>query len=94
MAPELLLSSKDATPAADVYAIGACLLSMLTARPPFFAKSEVELVLMAAHDPPPRVRAVRPDVPQALDGVLQTALAKRPGDRHPSAHALADALDF
>ena len=55
--------------------------------------------MMLAHlsEAPPSVRAVRPELPAALDAVLQRCLAKRPSERYESArvfeHALAHALE-
>jgi YVTN family beta-propeller protein len=40
------------------------------------------------HDPPPRVKEYRPDLPATLDDAIGRALAKAPGDRYPSCAAL------
>jgi hypothetical protein len=66
---------------ADVYSIGAVLHHMLTGVAP--KQDEV----------PSPVRALRPEVPAAVEAVVGQALATRPADRFPSAGALADALD-
>jgi hypothetical protein len=66
---------------ADVYSIGAVLHHMLTGVAP--KQDEV----------PSPVRALRADVPAAVEAVVTQALATRPADRFPSAGALADALD-
>lgn len=66
---------------ADVYSIGAVLHHMLTGVAP--KQDEV----------PAPVRSLRPEVPVAVDRVVRQALAPLPGDRYPSAGALADALD-
>jgi hypothetical protein len=42
--------------------------------------------------PPPSVRTVLPDAPDALDAAIQRATAKQPGDRFDSAMALIAAL--
>ena len=49
---------------------------------------------MYAHlsESPPRLTSRRPGLPQAVDGVLSTALAKAPGDRYASCGQFADAL--
>ena len=51
----------------------------------------METMLAHLYDPPPRLRTLAPELPQALDDVLACALAKDPGDRHPSAGAFARA---
>lgn len=66
---------------ADVYSIGAVLQHMLTGVAP------------KQDEPPPPVRSLRPEVPVAVAEVVRQALAPLPGDRYPSAGALADALD-
>ena len=66
---------------ADVYSIGAVLHHMLTGVAP------------KQDSPPAPVRSLRPEVPVAVDRVVRQALAPLPGDRYPSAGALADALD-
>jgi eukaryotic-like serine/threonine-protein kinase len=66
---------------ADVYSIGAVLHHMLTGVPP------------KQDEAPVPVRSLRPEVPAAVEAVVRQALAPLPGDRYPSAGALADALD-
>jgi hypothetical protein len=41
----------------------------------------------------PRPRAVRRDVPRALEAVVLKAMALRPGDRYPSPRDLADDIE-
>ncbi|HST66068.1 MAG TPA: serine/threonine-protein kinase [Mycobacteriales bacterium] len=63
---------------ADVYSIGAVLHHMLTGVAP-------------KQDEPPA--PLPPEVPAVVADVVRQALAPLPGDRYPSAGALADALD-
>jgi serine/threonine-protein kinase len=88
MAPEQLLSSAAADPRSDVYALGATLYAMLSARAPFAAASEVELYMMVRNDPP----AVLPALPAGLATAIARALAKSPAERFGSAAAMIDAL--
>jgi serine/threonine protein kinase len=58
-----------------------------------FKRDEPMAVLYAhLYAPPPRLTAVRPDLPGAVDEVLARALAKAPDDRYDSCGAFADAL--
>jgi len=66
---------------ADVYSIGAVLHHLLTGVPP------------KQDEAPVPVRSLRPELPAAVEAVVRQALAPLPGDRYPSAGALADALD-
>lgn len=76
----------------DIYALGVILYELLTGQPPFEAESPYALILRHIHTPPPRPRALRPDLPKALEAVTLHALAKEPTARFPSAAAFAAAL--
>jgi hypothetical protein len=79
-------------PAADVWALGVILSELLTGRRPFQGSSLLgTLRLVCEHEPAP-VRALRPEVPEALAAVVARCLRKRAEDRYPSAAALADEL--
>jgi len=94
VAPELIPGRGRAPvdPRADVYSLGAVLYLCLTGRPPYEHTDVNALLWAQGHDDPPPVTAVRPDLPKALDGVLATALARRPRDRYPTCLALAEAV--
>jgi serine/threonine-protein kinase len=58
---------------------------------PFRRDSELAVLWAHVHDPPPHIRDHRPDLPTALDDVIDRALAKAPGDRYPSCAAMVAA---
>jgi len=68
----------------DVYALGGVLYETLTGERPFPKDTEVAVIYAHLFDPPPSVTAKRPDLPVALDAVIQTALAKQAADRYQS----------
>jgi serine/threonine-protein kinase len=91
MAPEQL-QRREVTRSADVYALGVVLWEMLAGQRLFQADSELDLmtdVLSGATEPPSRHR---PDVPDALDAVVMSALASDPAERCASAQEMADVL--
>jgi eukaryotic-like serine/threonine-protein kinase len=91
LAPERVLGH-DATPAADVYALGVLLFELLAGRPPFAGDTGTALVMAHVHAHPAPLRAVAPQVPPALAAACEHALAKDPAARPPSAAALAALL--
>ncbi|HEV8166425.1 MAG TPA: protein kinase, partial [Actinomycetota bacterium] len=76
---------------ADQYSLGCVLFECLTGVVPFRRDSDLAVLWAHVHDPPPRVRDYRPDLPSALDDTVDRALAKAPGDRYPSCAAMVAA---
>jgi PAS domain S-box-containing protein len=76
----------------DVHALGLLAFEMLTGTRPFVAPSPVDLILATVYDPVPSARALNPDLPPELDGVLFRALAKNPADRQHSVFTLLEEL--
>jgi ketosteroid isomerase-like protein len=74
----------------DVYALGCVLHAALTGQAPFPRPTVAATMLAHLGEPPPRP-SVTAGVPAAFDAVVARALAKRPGDRYPSAGDLAGA---
>ncbi|HKV84839.1 MAG TPA: hypothetical protein VJN88_09795, partial [Ktedonobacterales bacterium] len=75
----------------DVYALGALTFRLLTGRPVFTAESPEALLEQHLYAQPVQLRSVRAGLPVALDGVIQTALAKDPTRRFAQPGAFADA---
>ena len=94
MAPEQIEPDRGlATPATDVYGLGAILHECLTTKPPFLGENAQELRRRVCNDPPPSTRAIDRRVPSDLDRVCRKCLAKAQADRYPDAQSLADDLD-
>ncbi|MCS6900667.1 MAG: protein kinase [Myxococcales bacterium] len=89
MAPERI-TSIDAGPPADLYALGIILFEMLTGRLPFDAPDIPSFFVKHLKEPPPRIRTLAPQVPPALEDLIDRLLKKdakqRPVDAH-SVHA-------
>ncbi|MBI3201291.1 MAG: serine/threonine protein kinase [Myxococcales bacterium] len=93
MAPEQLQDAKTVDARADVHAIGAILYAMLTGRPPYVGATLTELFYKIVSESPRPLREVRGDVPEWLERVVASALAKHPGERPPNGRALAALLE-
>ncbi len=91
LSPEQL-KHEALTPRADIYSLGVVLYEMLTGRRAFSEATPAELAHKHLCEPLPPLQAARPELPSALDAVLQTATAKSPDHRYPDAGRFAAAF--
>jgi hypothetical protein len=77
---------------ADIYALGAVLYHLIGGRPPFDAPHQMALMHQIYHQPPLPLMGQREGVTEALDAVVQRALAKVPHERFATWDAFAQAL--
>jgi len=89
MAPEQALGLKEVDHRVDLYALGVVLFECLTGTLPFEADSELRLIQMQAHAPPPDIIDRAPWISRPVADVVRKALAKSPTDRFGSGAELA-----
>jgi serine/threonine-protein kinase len=93
MAPEQMEGSESLDARSDIWALGAILYELLTARPAYSGESLPQIfmkIMRAKH--PPRARSARLDVPPELDAVIAKCLAIEPERRYRTVADLAWAL--
>jgi predicted ATPase len=91
MAPEQI-KGEEITPQSDLYSLGGLIFEMLTGEPPFGLEDPAVLLYRQLHKPLPLVCEKCPELPPAVDTVLQKATAKDPADRYADVLSLAEAF--
>jgi serine/threonine-protein kinase len=86
------VAGRPATPASDLYSLGAVLYELLCGRPPFTGGSPALVARAHLHEQPEPVGRLAPWVPARLAQACQVALAKGPARRPSSAAAFATRL--
>jgi len=94
MAPEQITAAKLAGPTADVFALGLILHECLTGQPAFSGKNPADLLANIAECRVAPLRERRPDAPDELVLVIETALAATPEHRFKDGDAFAMALSI
>ncbi|MEZ0294385.1 MAG: serine/threonine-protein kinase, partial [Solirubrobacteraceae bacterium] len=92
LAPEQA-TGEPTTPASDRYSFAVVAFELLTGTKPFRAEGFAAQARAHVDEPPPPATVRAPDLPDAVDAVLDRGLAKAPEDRWPTAGAMVRALD-
>jgi serine/threonine-protein kinase len=91
MAPEQI-RGKSVDARADVYALGALAFHLVTGRPPLTGDNAIAIGFAHLSEVPVRAKTLRPDLPDAWDAAIASALEKAPHDRLASASAFRDQI--
>ncbi len=79
------IRNEPVTPQSDIYNLGIVFYEMLVGAHPFVNTPEAALVLKHLNTPLPSVHEQHPEVPAAIDSVIQQATAKDPSARFANA---------
>jgi serine/threonine-protein kinase len=92
MSPEQAAGDPHLDARTDVYALGTVLYEMLVGEPPFTGRTAQVVIAKRLSGEVPRVRHVRPTVPQGVEEAVIRALAVVAADRFASAAEFARVL--
>jgi len=89
MSPEQA-AGRTADALTDVYGVGGLLYEMLTGRAPCVGEDAIDVLQRKANEDPKPVGEVRPNLPRDVQNLVNRALARSPGDRHPNMTSLKE----
>jgi DNA-binding SARP family transcriptional activator len=90
--PEQAQGTRALDGRSDIYSLGCVLYEMLGGEAPFTGPSRTAILARHVGDAVPPLRTIRPDLPPALERVVERSLAKRPEERFATAGEMAAAL--
>jgi eukaryotic-like serine/threonine-protein kinase len=93
MAPEQVRESGSVDARADVFSLGVVLFECLTGRRPFTGTKVVTILAKLLYEETPRIADLCPEVPEALQFLVERMLCKDPAGRPHDAAALCAELD-
>jgi len=92
MSPEQGRGEADIDERSDIYSLGCIVFEMLTGKAPYDASTPMGQVVKHLTAPVPNIREQRPDLPLAIQEVINRAMAKRKFSRYSKASSLSQAL--
>ncbi|MBT8397377.1 MAG: serine/threonine protein kinase [Gemmatimonadetes bacterium] len=92
MSPEQAAGDEDIDGRSDIYSLGCVLFEALTGDPPFTGRLPQAILARKLREAPPSPRVVRDSIPESLERLILTALARSPADRFRGAAEMGEAL--
>jgi Serine/threonine protein kinase len=77
----------------DIYGLGVIIFELLTGQQPYHGDTPMSVVIKHITDRVPNILIIKPDLPPAIEAVIEKAMAKNRDERFPTVRALADALE-
>lgn len=77
----------------DVYGIGVILYASLTGQPPFLEETLPAMLVAVMTEEAPRPTKLVPEIPEALELLIQKAMAKDPDDRYQTVDEMRAVLE-
>jgi serine/threonine protein kinase len=93
VAPEQAINSHAVDIRADIYSLGATFYFLLAGRPPFPQNTIAQKLIAHQMQEPDPLSTLRPDVPEELEAVIATMMAKDPAERYQTPEEVMEALE-
>ena len=92
MSPEQAEGTREIDHRSDLYSLGCLIYHAVTGRPPFVSGNPLAVLRMQMEDPPAAPSSLVESLPEPLDELILSLLAKNPEDRPTDAAGVHDAL--
>jgi Serine/threonine protein kinase len=78
----------------DIYGLGVILFELLTGTQPYHGDTPMSVVVKHITDPVPHILDVKPDLPPAIEAVIEKAMAKNRDERFSTVKEMTEALEM